>query len=106
MTVTLTLNEISVEQANKILKVAKGEAPKKEAEETVEESKKEFEEILPQNDKPTHSIEDVRKALAELAKTKGKDSAKGILNKFGANKVTELDSSKFDEVMNDISGVS
>lgn len=106
MNVTLTLNEISVDQAERILSLVKQKSPESEN----ENKQAEPAEGVPLFDdepdkKPTadiktdYAVEDVRKALAELSRTKGKDTAKGLLAKFGAAKVTELKPERFAEVM-------
>lgn len=41
------------------------------------------------------TIEDVRAAFADYAKTKGKDAAKSILSQFGVAKVTSLKKSDY-----------
>lgn len=105
MTVTLTLNEISAEQAEKVLDLVKGEkqdtassAPKSIGDPA------EYEVIAPSEKNSadtdvTYTVEDVRKAFSGLAKKKGNDAAKNILKTFGSSKVTELKPECFGEVM-------
>lgn len=45
------------------------------------------------------TLEEVRKALGDLAKAKGKDIAKGILTQFNVSKVTDLDKSQYNVAM-------
>lgn len=52
-----------------------------------------------------YTIEDVRAAFSAYAKAKGKEKAKELLAKFGANKVTALDSANYTAVMNYIKEV-
>lgn len=111
MNVTLTLNEINVEQAERVLDLVKTKKNNHEDEPVkAEEAAKTFEEIEPaeKNNIETESqyaIEDIRKAFAELAKKKGKDFAKEMLKKFGASKVTELKPDSFEDVMKAIEEV-
>lgn len=118
MTVTLTLNEISAEQAEKILELihdseeapepapktkAKTKAKKEPVEETVDPD--EFEDVTPDEpDEPEESatIEEVRAALQKLVKKKGKDAAKAVLVKFGVTKVTELDEGQYAAVLKEV----
>ncbi len=52
---------------------------------------------------PTHhTIEEVRAAFSEYAKSKGKDKAKELLAKYGATKVTELKAEDYDAAIRDI----
>ncbi len=46
--------------------------------------------------------ETVRKALADLSKTKGKEVAKGIIESFGCTKFTDIPEEKYDELMKSI----
>lgn len=105
MTVTLTLNEISAEQAEKVLDLVKGE--KQDTESLTSKSignPAEYEEIVPSgkisaDTDVTYTVEDVRKAFSDLAKKRGNDAAKNILKMFGSSKVTELKPECFGEVM-------
>ena len=51
-----------------------------------------------------HTIEEVRAAFSDYAKARGKDKAKAILAKYGANKVTAINSKDYQAVMQDIRG--
>ncbi len=46
-----------------------------------------------------YTIEDVRAAFADYAKTKGKDAAKSILSAFGVTKVTSLKKSDYNSAI-------
>lgn len=105
MNVTLTLNEINVEQANKILALVKNAdgKPAVQTEPEIDGGVPLYDgqpvEKTPTENKYDYAVEDVRKAMAGLAKRKGKDTAKDLLTKFGAAKVTELKPEQFTEVM-------
>nr|DAM27376.1 MAG TPA: hypothetical protein [Caudoviricetes sp.] len=45
------------------------------------------------------TLEEVRKSLGDLSKSKGKEVAKGILGQFNVSKVTELDESQYNSIM-------
>lgn len=45
----------------------------------------------------THTLNDVRTAMAELSSKKGLDECRVLLGKFGANRVGELDTAKYAE---------
>lgn len=49
-----------------------------------------------------HTIEEVRAAFSEYAKSKGKDKAKELLSKYGAAKVTELKAEDYGAAIRDI----
>ena len=119
MTVTLTLNEITAEQASEVLDLlrknkedavdeaikdtAKIPAParkaKKPVESTEETDPEMFEDVTPTE----HTIEEVRAALAKLSKAKGKDAAKEVLTQFDVNKVTELTKDQYAAVLEAVS---
>jgi hypothetical protein len=115
MTVTLTLNEITAEQAEKILDIihdseeapepapkakAKTKAKKGPVEETVDPG--EFEDVTPDEPEESATIEEVRAALQKLVKKKGKDAAKAVLVKFGVTKVTDLDEGHYAAVLKEV----
>lgn len=112
MTVTLTLNEITAEQAGNILDFVKSGKPGMASSAPVSMGDPaEYEEIAPSEKASadtavTYTIEDVRKAFSDLARKKGSDAAKEILKTFGASKVTELKPVCFGEVMKAIGGQS
>ena len=117
MTVNITLNEISVKNAMDVLelisraqnnnnvtalaadteeKATKKAEPKEQTQETKHETK------TTEPAEPLHTIEDVRAAFSAYAKAKGKDKAKELLAKLGADKVTTLDPSKYGDAMQEI----
>ena len=49
--------------------------------------------------KPPPSIDDVRKAVAEAVKAKGREGVEAVLAKFGAKKIPDLDAPKYAEVI-------
>lgn len=51
---------------------------------------------------PAYTIEDVRAAFSTYAKSKGKDRAKELLSRYGASKVTALNTADYTAVMKDI----
>lgn len=53
---------------------------------------------------PQRTIEEVRAAFSEYAKSKGKDKAKELLSKYGASKVTELKEEDYNAAIRDIRG--
>lgn len=108
MNVTLTLNEITVGQAQQVLDLVKSEKEAEPDRQTPAQSEPvKYEEINPvKTVEAEYKVEDIRKALAELARTKGKDEAKKVLTKFGASKVTELESACFADVMKAVEEVS
>lgn len=52
-----------------------------------------------------YSCEEVRKALGELMKGKGKTAAKSILNKFNATKFSDVSEEQYSALMEDIKAV-
>lgn len=74
--------------------------------ETIQELKAESvkQEVPDEVESTTYSIEDVRAAFSDYAKARGKDKAKAILAKYGANKVTAINSKDYQAVMQDIRG--
>lgn len=97
MTVTLTLNEISVEKANAVLALIK-DFPGPEAADAPAEGVP-LDDPAPEEPAAVYTVEDIRKAFAAYGKAKGKDAAKAVLTRFGAAKVTELDSKHYAAVM-------
>lgn len=97
MTVTLTLNEITVEKANAVLALIK-DFPESKADNAPAEDVP-LDETAPETPAAVYTVEDIRKAFAAYGKAKGKDAAKAVLTKFGAAKVTELDSKDYAAVM-------
>lgn len=110
MTVTLTLNEITVEKATDILALVKGESAEDEQEESkpARKAAPPVDEPVDQSDEvpcetAEYTIEEVRKAFAAYGKAKGKDAAKAVLARFGAAKVTELKAEQYAAVMKEVS---
>ncbi len=73
-------------------------------------------EELPPDDTPTedntaevttteYTIEEVRKAFGEYAKSQGRDKAKGLLQEMGYGKVTEIPPERYAEAMTRIGDV-
>lgn len=56
------------------------------------------------DDEPKFTLEEVRKALGDLSKSKGKEVAKSILSEFNVSKVTDLDKSQYNAAMQAIKG--
>ena len=52
-----------------------------------------------------YTIEEVRKAFGEYAKSQGRDKAKGLLQEMGYGKVTEIPSERYAEAMTRIGDV-
>lgn len=55
---------------------------------------------------PKYTIEMIRKAFGDLAKAKGKEAAKGLLDGLGAKKVTDLTPDKYSDAMQKIKELS
>lgn len=112
MTVTLTLNEITPDQAEQVLDLLRGvKAPDKVPEKTAKAEKiepDEFEDVptaaedLTEETEESHTIEEVRSALAKLGKAKGKEAAKAVLAKFGVTKVTDLKVGDYGAVLKEV----
>lgn len=115
MTVTLTLNEITVEQASAVLGLikARNTAPSAPAEKVpapddgiplFDDTPAAAEDLMAETtDEPAYTIEQVRAAFTKYAKQNGKEAAKKLLEKFGAGKVTELKASDYAAVMKEVS---
>lgn len=110
MTATLTLNDLTIEQASAVLTLLDEMknctitpeearngveifAPPTPAEDLTEETEEE----------PAYTIEQVRAAFTKYAKQNGKEAAKKLLEKFGAGKVTELKPEDYAAVMKGVS---
>lgn len=112
MTVDLTLNDMTIENANAVLALLLGrrsteekgaaekapapddgiplfDAPPSAAEDLAEETA----------DEPSYTIEQVRAAFTKYAKQNGKEAAKKMLEKFDAGKVTEIKAGDYAAVM-------
>ncbi len=62
--------------------------------------------ISPVDENAAYTLEQVRKAFADLSKAKGKDMAKGILSDLGAARVPDLPPGKYAEAMARIKAVN
>lgn len=116
MTATLTLNDLTIEQASAVLtlldemknctitpeRAQEGiDLFEPDEEQTKPAAKPEPE---PEPEKaPAYTIEQVRAAFTKYAKTNGKDAAKALLEKHGAAKVTELKPEDYTAVMKEVS---
>ena len=109
MTVTLTLNEITAEQASAVLGLIKAHntapsAPAETGEPLFDDTPAAAEDLMAETaDEPAYTIEQVRAAFTKYAKQNGKEAAKKLLEKFGAGKVTELKESDYAAVMKEVS---
>lgn len=70
----------------------------------VEDSGQQQEQQDREIEKPCITIETVRSAFVQYAKSKGKDQAKAVLAKFNAAKVTELKEDDYSGVMKILEG--
>lgn len=112
MTATLTLNDMTIEQASAVLSLA-AELEKADKPVTPEEAHEGVEIFAPPSvaedlteeteEEPEYAIEQVRAAFTKYAKQNGKEAAKKLLEKFGAGKVTELKKTDYAAVMREVS---
>lgn len=118
MTVDLTLNEMTVENANAVLALLLGrraaeekgtaeKAPADEGEPLFEDMPSAAEDYVAETaevpaDEPAYTIEQVRAAFTKYAKQNGKEAAKKLLEKFGAGKVTELKNTDYAAIMKEV----
>lgn len=112
MTATLTLNDMTIEQASAVLTLA-AELEKADKPVTPEEANEGVEIFAPLSvaedlteeteEEPEYAIEQVRAAFTKYAKQNGKEAAKKLLEKFGAGKVTELKKTDYAAVMKEVS---
>lgn len=120
MTVDLTLNDMTIENANAVLALLlgrraaeeKGTAEKAPAPDDgiplFEDTPSAAEDLMAETaevpaDEPAYTIEQVRAAFTKYAKTNGREAAKKLLEKFGAGKVTELKENDYAAVMKEVS---
>ena len=112
MTATLTLNDMTIEQAGAVLSLVEEmqKAEKSAAAEQAQEGVEIFTPPAPAEDlteeteeEPEYAIEQVRAAFTKYAKQNGKEAAKKLLEKFGAGKVTELKKTDYTAVMREVS---
>ena len=112
MTATLTLNDMTIEQAGAVLSLVE-EMQKADKPVTPEEAREGVEIFAPPSvaedyteetaDEPEYTIEQVRAAFTKYAKQNGKEAAKKLLEKFGAGKVTELKKTDYAAIMKEVS---
>jgi hypothetical protein len=112
MTATLTLNDLTIEQASAVLSLVE-EMQKADKPVTPEEARNGVEIFAPPapaealaeetEEEPAYTIEQVRAAFTKYAKQNGKEAAKKLLEKFGAGKVTELKPEDYAAVMKGVS---
>lgn len=108
MTATLTLNDMTIEQAGAVLSLVE-EMQKADKPVTPEEANEGVEIFAPLSvaedlteeteEEPAYTIEQVRAAFTKYAKQNGKEAAKKLLEKFGAGKVTEIKAGDYAAVM-------
>lgn len=117
MTVDLTLNDMTIENANAVLALLLGRRSTEEkgtAEKApADEGEPLFEDAAAADyaaetaevpaDEPAYTIEQVRAAFTKFAKQNGREAAKKLLEKFGAGKVTELKENDYAAVMKEVS---
>ena len=111
MTATLTLNDMTIEQASAVLSLVE-EMQKADKPVTPEEAHEGVEIFAPPSvaedyteetaDAPAYTIEQVRAAFTKYAKQNGKEAAKKLLEKFGAGKVTELKKTDYAAIMKEV----
>lgn len=123
MTATLTLNDMTIEQAGAVLSLLEkmqgadradsciGKADTAAPDDGVplfEDTPSSAEDLMAETaevpaDEPVYTIEQVRAAFTKYAKRDGKEAAKKLLEKFGAGKVTELKKTDYAAVMKEVS---
>lgn len=121
MTATLTLNDMTIEQAGAVLsllnEMQNAECCANKADSAAHaDGVPLFEDDMPSAaedlaaetaevsaDEPAYTIEQVRAAFTKYAKTNGREAAKKLLEKFGAGKVTELKKTDYAAVMKEVS---
>ena len=59
----------------------------------------------PKEDKKSVTLEEVRAVLAEKSREGKTTEVKELLTKFGVNKLSELDASKYDELLKETEGI-
>lgn len=119
MTATLTLNDMTIEQAGAVLSllekmqkadragndIAKADtAAPDDGVPLFVDTPSAAEDLMAETaDEPVYTIEQVRAAFTKYAKRDGKEAAKKLLEKFGAGKVTELKKTDYAAVMKEVS---
>ena len=59
----------------------------------------------PEEEKKSVTLEEVRAVLAEKSRSGKTAEVKELLTKFGVNKLSELDASKYDELLKETEGI-
>jgi len=59
----------------------------------------------PKEEKKSVTLEEVRSVLAEKSRAGKTAEVKELLTKFGVNKLSELDASKYDELLKETEGI-
>lgn len=59
----------------------------------------------PKEEKKSVTLEEVRAVLAEKSRSGKTTEVKELLTKFGVNKLSELDASKYDELLKETEGI-
>lgn len=119
MTATLTLNDMTIEQAGAVLSLLEKMQKADRADNDIakadtaapddgvplfEDTPSAAEDLMAETaDEPAYTIEQVRAAFTKYAKRDGKEAAKKLLEKFGAGKVTELKPEDYAAVMKEVS---
>lgn len=119
MTATLTLNDMTIEQAGAVLSllekmqkadradngIAKADtAAPDDGVPLFDDTPTPAEDLMGETEEePEYTIEQVRAAFTKYAKRDGKEAAKKLLEKFGAGKVTELKKTDYAAVMKEVS---
>lgn len=119
MTATLTLNDMTIEQAGAVLSLLEKMQGADRADSCIdkadtaapddgvplfEDTPSAAEDLMAETaDEPVYTIEQVRAAFTKYAKANGREAAKKLLEKFGAGKVTELKENDYAAVMKEVS---
>ena len=119
MTATLTLNDMTIEQAGAVLSllekmqkadradngIAKADtAAPDDGVPLFDDTPTPAEDLMGETEEePEYTTEQVRAAFTKYAKRDGKEAAKKLLEKFGAGKVTELKKTDYAAVMKEVS---
>ena len=116
MTATLTLNDMTIEQAGAVLSLLNemqnaadcadkaDSAAHADGVPLFEDTPSAAEDLMAETaNEPVYTIEQVRAAFTKYAKTNGREAAKKLLEKFGAGKVTELKENDYAAVMKEVS---
>lgn len=66
------------------------------------ESDGELEEVKPNEEEKTYEVEEVRKILADKSRAGYTGQIRDLLQKYGAKKLSEIDSSKYKNLVQDV----